>query len=701
MADNINVTPGVGAVIAADEIAGALHQRIKLTLGADGSNDGDVSSSNPLPISLPSGASTSALQTTGNSSLASLDGKAPNLGQATMVASVPVVIASNQTSIPSSQSGSWTVVADAGSGTFNVSASTLPLPSGAATSALQTSGNASLTSIDNKTPALGQALAAASVPVVLTSSQLSTLTPLSSVSVSNFPATQAVSAVSLPLPSGAATSALQTTGNTSLSSIDVKTPSLGQALSSASVPVVLPAAQLTTLTPLSTVTVTQATGTNLHTVIDSLPSLPTGSNAIGSVSVSNFPATQPISGTVTANAGTNLNTSALNLESTQSAINVKIPSNLTVTANRLQVDGSGVTQPVSASSLPLPSGASTEATLSALNVKVTAVNTGAVTVSTALPTGTNSIGQVTANAGTGSFTVAQSTASNLNATVSIAAAQTLSAVTTLGSITNPLPTGSNTIGSISNISGTVSLPTGASTSALQTTGNTSLSSIVTNTTGLIVSQASTTAGQSGQLQMGAVTTAAPAYTTAQTSPLSLTTTGLLRSESNPIAITKGTQGTTGFMVQDLHDAGRVVTNYFTAGQVLSTVTDTLLSLTGYKNNAAVAATTTPAVVTATKFYRITQIVVTHVAVAAIGSIQISLRANTAGVVAIGSPLVNSWLVGSRVATAGTSHVMILTLPEGLIFSAGTGIGISLLGVNATGVAAAAGHAKVSILGYEY
>lgn len=37
----------------------------------------------------------------------------------------------------------------------------------------------------------------------------------------------------------------------------------------------------------------------------SLPSIPAGTNAIGSVSVSNFPATQPVSGTVTVNQGTN------------------------------------------------------------------------------------------------------------------------------------------------------------------------------------------------------------------------------------------------------------------------------------------------------------------------------------------------------------------------------------------------------------
>jgi len=40
--------------------------------------------------------------------------------------------------------------------------------------------------------------------------------PGSSVEVSNFPATQPVSATALPLPAGAATATLQTTGNTAL-----------------------------------------------------------------------------------------------------------------------------------------------------------------------------------------------------------------------------------------------------------------------------------------------------------------------------------------------------------------------------------------------------------------------------------------------------------------------------------------------------
>jgi hypothetical protein len=67
--------------------------------------------------------------------------------------------------------------------------------------------------------------------------------------------------------------------------------------------------------------------------------------------------------------------------------------------------------------------------------------------------------------------------------------------------------------SIVNISGTVSLPTGASTSALQPSN---------------AGQGSTTSGQTGTLVLGAVTTAAPTYTTAQTDPLSLDTAGNLR-----------------------------------------------------------------------------------------------------------------------------------------------------------------------------
>lgn len=86
---------------------------------------------------------------------------------------------------------------------------------------------------------------------------------------------------------------------------------------------------------------------------------------------------------------------------------------------------------------------------------------------------------------------------------------------------------------ITNVSGTVSLPTGAATAANQSTEITALQLIdnIPNTLG------STTSGQSGVLGLGAVTTSAPTYTTAQSNALSLQTDGSLR-----VAITNGASG---------------------------------------------------------------------------------------------------------------------------------------------------------------
>ena len=69
MADNtqLPIPASTGDVIAADDIGGVKFQRVKMILGADGVNDGDVSSANPVPVSmaslpLPTGATTQSLQ---------------------------------------------------------------------------------------------------------------------------------------------------------------------------------------------------------------------------------------------------------------------------------------------------------------------------------------------------------------------------------------------------------------------------------------------------------------------------------------------------------------------------------------------------------------------------------------------------------------------------------------------------------------
>ena len=54
MSDNIGYTPGTGAIVAADNIAGVLHQRVKLGVGGDGVAT-DVSTANPMPVTAPGG----------------------------------------------------------------------------------------------------------------------------------------------------------------------------------------------------------------------------------------------------------------------------------------------------------------------------------------------------------------------------------------------------------------------------------------------------------------------------------------------------------------------------------------------------------------------------------------------------------------------------------------------------------------------
>jgi hypothetical protein len=126
----------------------------------------------------------------------------------------------------------------------------LPIPTGASTSALQTTGNTSLSSIDSKTPAL-----------------VSGRQPVDGSGV-----TQPISASSLPLPTGASTSALQTTGNTSLSTIATNTPTVGQKTMANSSPVVISSDQSavsTTETRLPTALGQQAASTSLGVTLSS------------------------------------------------------------------------------------------------------------------------------------------------------------------------------------------------------------------------------------------------------------------------------------------------------------------------------------------------------------------------------------------------------------------------------------------------
>src|SRR6266850_3819743 len=110
----------------------------------------------------------------------------------------------------------------------------------------------------------------------------------------------------------------------------------------------------------------------------------------------------------------------------------------------------------------------------------------------------------------------------------------------------------NTLGATSNYGtspGAVAVPgvnafitnTPTVTANAGTNLNTSALALDASVTGLHVAQGSTTAGQNGDLIQGAVTTAAPSYTTAKTSPLSLNTSGGLRVDGS--GVTQPVSGT--------------------------------------------------------------------------------------------------------------------------------------------------------------
>lgn len=138
MVDNTVLNPGAGGdTIGTDDIAGVKYQLVKLAYGLDGILT-RVSPTDPLPVSgpltdtqlravavpvsgtvtanagtgtfavsavslpLPTGAAT-------ETTLAALNAKFSALGQNTMVNSAPVVLASNQSAIPVTQSGTWNI----------------------------------------------------------------------------------------------------------------------------------------------------------------------------------------------------------------------------------------------------------------------------------------------------------------------------------------------------------------------------------------------------------------------------------------------------------------------------------------------------------------------------------------------------------------------------------------------------------------
>lgn len=254
MPNNVGYTPGSGAIIAAEEISGVLHQRVKIGVGENGVAV-DVSSTNPMPISGTVTANTGLSQpltdaqlratavpvsgtVTANTGLlqavtdAQLRATPVPVSGTFFQATQPVSIASSvpvtgpvtdaqlrATPVPVSgivtaNTGLTQPLTDAQlrATAVPVSIGSIDLPTGASTLAEQQSQTTILGTIDADTASISTS---ASSIDGKTPTLVSGRVPVDGSGVTQpvsgtfWQATQPVSAASLPLPSGAATSANQ------------------------------------------------------------------------------------------------------------------------------------------------------------------------------------------------------------------------------------------------------------------------------------------------------------------------------------------------------------------------------------------------------------------------------------------------------------------------------------------------------------
>lgn len=391
------------------------------------------------------------------------------LGQTTASASLPVVLASDQTisvstggltdtqlrASPISVLGPLTDTQLRAS-SVPVSAASLPLPSNAA----QESGG-HLSSIDSKLTA----------PLLIQGGNST------AVKVDGSAVTQPVSAASLPLPSGAATSALQTTGNSTLTTIN---STLGSPFQSGG-SIGNTSFGISGTLPAFTSTPTFNVGTTGGIALDTtLSALSAKFNSLGQKTMANsapvalssdqsaipvtgtfFQATQPVSIAatvavsgpltdtqlrasavpVTANAGTNLNTSLLALESggNLAGLNAKFGS-----LGQKAMSGSAPVV-LSSDQTAIPVNATLQAGASLVGKvgidQTTPGATNGVQVNAALPAGANTLGRVIIDAGTSTSTTALALESGGNLATTATNTGTIS--TRIGDLTEAAP-GSDT-----------------------------------------------------------------------------------------------------------------------------------------------------------------------------------------------------------------------------------------------------------------
>lgn len=347
---------------------------------------------------------------------------------------------------------------------------------------------------------------------VLTVQGIASMTPLS-VSGTFWQATQPISGTvtaNLGTIAGAATSALQTTGNSSLSSIDGKVPALGQALAAASVPVILPAATITTLTPPTTVTANLGTlngaATAANQILTQGPIAPNTATATKSDVIGlQYNSTQATftNGQQGSVQGTSRGALYVATGADAFAVNATLGAETTkVIGTTRNLGNSGAVIDFAGQNASSP--ANSWLIGGQFNTTPTTITSG-----NSSPLQLDNAGNLLVNikAGASSGAVAQGSTTSGQTGGLMQAAVTTSAPTYTTAQTNPL--------------------------SMDTSGNLRVS--VSSAVGL--AQGSTTSGQTGSMIMGAVTTSAPTYTTAQTSPISLDTAGNVRVNPGTVTVT--------------------------------------------------------------------------------------------------------------------------------------------------------------------
>ena len=142
MVDNVDVTPGTGATIAADDIAGVKYQRVKISVGADGSATdlapGQATKANSIPVALAS--DTDTLPVAGSVASAATDSGNPVKVGAKYNSTLPTFTDGQRGDIQIGSRGSINVQLKVADGSGSISSTSTPADGASnSTTALNTS----------------------------------------------------------------------------------------------------------------------------------------------------------------------------------------------------------------------------------------------------------------------------------------------------------------------------------------------------------------------------------------------------------------------------------------------------------------------------------------------------------------------------------------------------------------------------------